>query len=79
MSVTADQMRYAHYVDELRTDIHRALKSARRRDHWMRKARRYKAEGFTEGVPLCARYARELNRDVLLWTREAMRDMRDAR
>lgn len=78
-AVTADQMRYAHYVDELRLDIHRALKSAWRRDLWMRKARTYKAQGFSEGVLRCVAYAREVNRDVLLWKREAMRDMRDAR
>ena len=79
MSVTADQLRYGHYVDELRRDIHRALKSARRRDYWMRKARRYKAEGFTEGVLRSVQYAREVNRDVLLWMREAVSDMRQAR
>ena len=78
-AVTADQLRYAYYLDELRTDIHRALKSARRRDHWMAKARRYKAEGFVEGVSLCVKYARDLNRDVRFWTREAMTDMRQAR
>jgi hypothetical protein len=78
-AVTVDQMRHAHYVDELRRDIHRALKSARRRDHWMQKARRHKAEGFIDGVRLCVKYARELNHDAQFWAREAILDMRQAR
>jgi hypothetical protein len=56
-------------------NIHRALRWARRRAHWMRRARAWKAEKELALARFCVRCAREANHNMLTWLREARLDM----
>ncbi|MGH8219947.1 MAG: hypothetical protein ACREUT_15500 [Steroidobacteraceae bacterium] len=65
----------AHARSELGLDVHRILRCVRRRNHWMKQARTYGANGQHFLAPQCIACARTANRDAIRWIGELRKDL----